>query len=52
MFYFPPLSPAGVGLAGVGLLIETLADEHKLAAKRESPRLPVMDGLFGPLAGG
>eukprot|EP00435_Cladocopium_sp_Y103_P060165 s298_g21.t3 len=37
---------AGVGIAGIGLLIETLADEHKLAAKREAPRLPVMDGLL------
>lgn len=37
---------AGVGIAGIGLLIETLADEQKLAAKREAPRLPVMDGLF------
>ena len=36
----------GVGIAGIGLLIETLADEQKVAAKREAPRLPVMDGLF------
>jgi len=37
---------AGVGLAGLGLLIESVADEQKLAAKRDWPRWPVMDGLF------
>ena len=38
-----------MGLATVGLVIETLADEQKLAAKRESPRMPVMDGLYSCL---
>ena len=48
-FLYFPFFP-GVGIAGIGLLIETLADEQKLAAKREAPRLPVMDGLFSLLA--
>lgn len=36
---------AGVAIAAAGLLIEHLADEHKLAAKRRDPG-PVMDGLY------
>lgn len=37
---------AGVGLAAAGLLLETVADEHKLAGKRSDPGVPVMDGLY------
>jgi len=36
----------GVALAAVGLVLETLADEQKLAAKRQDPKGPVMDGLY------
>mmetsp|Transcript_67540 Transcript_67540/g.162145 ORF Transcript_67540/g.162145 Transcript_67540/m.162145 type:complete len:270 (+) Transcript_67540:89-898(+) len=36
----------GVALASAGLLIESLADEQKLAAKREHPGKPVMTGLY------
>lgn len=38
---------AGVGIATAGLLLEHCADEQKLAAKRELPGRPVMDGLYG-----
>eukprot|EP00419_Tripos_fusus_P027245 CAMPEP_0172723522 /NCGR_PEP_ID=MMETSP1074-20121228/83938_1 /TAXON_ID=2916 /ORGANISM="Ceratium fusus, Strain PA161109" /LENGTH=245 /DNA_ID=CAMNT_0013549781 /DNA_START=169 /DNA_END=904 /DNA_ORIENTATION=+ len=37
---------AGVGIAAVGLLLETAADEQKLAGKRSDPQAPVMDGLY------
>jgi protein-S-isoprenylcysteine O-methyltransferase Ste14 len=37
---------AGVALAGVGLLIEAVADEQKLEAKRAAPAEPVMGGLY------
>lgn len=37
---------AGVGLAAAGLLVEHLADEQKIARKRESPTAPVMEGLY------
>ena len=36
----------GVGLAAAGLLLEHLADEEKLAAKRADPSAPVTTGLF------
>lgn len=38
---------AGAGLALAGLVLEHVADEQKLAAKREKPNAPVMDGLYG-----
>ncbi|CAK0863868.1 unnamed protein product [Prorocentrum cordatum] len=38
---------AGVGISAVGLLIrEHVADEQKLAGKREKPGAPVVDGLY------
>jgi len=37
---------AGVGIGAVGLLLETLADEQKLAGKRANSQVPVMDGLY------
>lgn len=36
----------GVGTAALGLLVELLADEQKLSAKRLFPSSPVMDGLY------
>ncbi|CAE8642313.1 unnamed protein product [Polarella glacialis] len=37
---------AGVGVAALGLVVEHLADEQKLAAKQRDNRAPVMDGLY------
>ena len=37
---------AGVGLACAGLLLEAVADEQKLAAKRRDPKAPVTSGLY------
>lgn len=37
---------AGVGISAAGLLLEGLADEQKLVAKRANPAEPVMDGLY------
>lgn len=37
---------AGVGIAAVGLLLEHVADEQKLAAKQKDPAAPVMEGLY------
>ena len=36
-------------LSSGGLALSTCADEHKLAAKRAGPNLPVMDGLYSTL---
>ena len=36
----------GISVAAVGLVIESIADEQKLASKRVAPDQPVMDGLY------
>lgn len=36
----------GVAVASVGLVLEHMADEQKLAAKRRDPLAPVTDGLY------
>merc|ERR1711879_1065116 len=37
---------AGVGIAAIGLLVEHLADEQKLSAKRVDAKAPVMEGMY------
>lgn len=43
---FPMVSWAGLALGTAGLVLETIADEQKLAAKRAAPNDPVMNGTY------
>lgn len=43
---FPALAWAGLGISGAGLLLETVADEQKNAAKQTQPNEPVMSGTY------
>jgi len=40
------LALAGLGVGAAGLVLEAVADEEKLAAKRRSPEAPVMTGTY------
>lgn len=43
---FPTAAWGGIGLGLAGLVLETVADEQKLAAKETSPDDPVMTGTY------
>lgn len=43
---FPVAGWAGLAAGAGGLLLETIADEQKLAAKQKDPNSPVMSGLY------
>lgn len=42
----PALGWIGLGVGAAGLLLETIADEQKLAAKSDRPNDPVMTGTY------